>query len=143
MMQSPGNALSALRQYAQVGVETGVQDASPHRLIEMLLDGALSKIAAAGGHLKRGETAQKGANISWAISIIGGLKGSLDMQAGGTLAANLEALYDYAGRRLLEANVRNDDKALAEVYGLLSEIRSAWGAIRDQVSERAVESSGA
>ena len=124
------NAL-AVKQYAQMGVQTGVESASPHRLIQMLLDGALARIATAGGHLKHGNVAEKGAQISWAMSIIGGLRGSLNMRDGGELAENLDALYDYVNRRLLEANVKNDLDLLSEAYAVLNEIREGWTAIAD------------
>ncbi|MCC7413392.1 MAG: flagellar export chaperone FliS [Gammaproteobacteria bacterium] len=115
--------------YARVGVQTGIEAASPHRLIVMLMDGALARIASAQGHLERGEIAAKGACISMAISIIDGLRGSLDRQAGGALAANLDELYRYMGERLLGANLKNDADALGEVRRLLGEIRGAWVAI--------------
>lgn len=121
----------AVKQYAQMGVQTAVDSASPHRLIQMLLDGALARIATAGGHLKHGSMAEKGAQISWAISIVGGLRGSLDMEAGGKLAQNLDALYDFATRRLFEANTSNDLDKLNEAYAVLSEIREGWIAIGD------------
>lgn len=121
----------AVKQYAQMGVQTAVDSASPHRLIQMLLDGALARIATAGGHLKHGSMAEKGAQISWAISIVGGLRGSLDMEAGGKLAQNLDSLYDYVTRRLFEANTNNDLDKLNEAYAVLNEIREGWNGIAD------------
>ncbi len=120
---------AALQQYSQVGAQTGVAYASPHRLIQMLLDGALDKIALARGHMLRGDIAQKGSHISWAISIIEGLRASLDRQAGGDVAQNLGVLYDYMETRLLEANLKNDPEMLNEVCGLLHQIKDAWDAI--------------
>jgi flagellar protein FliS len=79
--------------------------------------------------MQRGNIAEKGANISWAISIIEGMRASLDLDAGGDIARNLNDLYDYMGRRLLEANMRNDAKALDEVMSLLREIKTGWDAI--------------
>jgi flagellar protein FliS len=92
----------------------------------MLLDGALDKISIANGHMKRGEVAQKGAHISWAISIIEGLRTSLNIESGGELAGNLDRLYEYASQRLVEANLRNDPALLDEVQGLLAEVRAGW-----------------
>ena len=120
----------AVNQYTKVGVQTGVESASSHRLIQMLLDGALSKISIAGGHMKRGEIPEKGAHISWAISIIEGLRSSLNRESGGELAENLDRLYEYMLRQLVVANLRNDPAVLDEVHGLLAEIRSGWMGIR-------------
>ncbi|GAB4303244.1 MAG: flagellar export chaperone FliS [Thiohalomonadaceae bacterium] len=112
-----------------MAVQTGVEAATPHRLVQMLMEGALEKMAAARGHMQRGNVAEKGAHISWAISIIEGMRASLDMEAGGEIARNLNDLYGYMGHRLLEANLRNDAKALDEVIALLREIKSGWDAI--------------
>src|SRR5688572_17607463 len=96
--------LSALNQYQSVDIESKVSASNPHKLISMLLDGALKKIAQASGATSRGETAQKGAFISGAIKIVDSLRAALDHQQGGELASNLEALYSYMERRLAEAN---------------------------------------
>lgn len=119
-------AYSARQRYQQIGAESAVTDASPHRLIRLLLQGALDRIAAAKGHLQRGEAGPKGECIGKAIDIIGGLRGALDLERGGEIAENLKAIYDYSELRLLEANLRNDSARLDEVARLLGEIRSAW-----------------
>jgi flagellar secretion chaperone FliS len=116
--------------YAEVGVETGVAAADPHKLILMLFDGTLAAIAKARLAMSRGEIAAKGAAISKAIEIIdGGLKASLDVSAGGALAERLAALYDYMLNRLLAANLRNDTSLLDETTRLLNELRGAWAQI--------------
>jgi flagellar biosynthetic protein FliS len=62
-------------------------------------------------------------------TLIGELRGRLDLQAGGTLAAHFEDLYDYMGRRLTAARLEGDAEILAEVCDLLREVRLAWSAI--------------
>ena len=126
-------ARKAIDTYAQVGVETGVAAADPHRLILMLFDGTLAAIAKARLAMSRNEIAAKGAAISKAIEIIdGGLKASLDVKAGGVLGERLAALYDYMLARLLAANLRNDAAILDEIAGLLNELRGAWAQIGQQ-----------
>jgi len=115
--------------YGQVGTQTGVEIASPHRLIQMLMEGALEKIRLAKNYMINGNIAEKGAHISWAISIVSGLRVSLDAEKGGEIASNLEALYDYMERRLLQANHENKVEYLDEIIGLLMEIKSSWDAI--------------
>ena len=123
---------SAARAYATVGVETGIESASPHKLILMLYEGALVSISSARLHMQRKEVAEKGAAISRAIEIISaGLKAGLDTNAGGELATRLAALYDYMCTRLLHANAKNDTKALDEVAKLLGELKGAWEEIAD------------
>ena len=121
--------IKALKLYNTVGVQTGIEDASPYRLIQMLLDGALGKISRAKSHMKQNEIEEKGVSIGMAISIIGGLRDSLDHKAGGDIAANLDNLYEYMTYRLTEANIRNSHEILDEVSGLLVEIKSAWDGI--------------
>lgn len=122
-------AYSARRRYQEMGAEAAVTDANPHRLILLLLQGALDRIAAAKGHMQRGDVAPKCEAIGKAIDIIAGLRGSLDMERGGEIAANLLALYDYSELRLLEANCNNDSARLDEVARLLGEIKVAWDGI--------------
>jgi len=129
---SSAKAQSALKAYGKISVHSGASYASPHRLITMLLDGALEKISSAKGYMQRGEIANKGNYISWAISIIEGLRLSLDADKGGEIAENLDNLYDYMERRLVEANAKNDDKMLDEVSELLNTIKSAWSEIPAQ-----------
>lgn len=113
--------------YRKAGVETQVATASPHQLVLMLYDGALKTIAAASLYLSQNDIAAKGDAIGKAIDIIdGGLKACLNHQAGGDLADKLAALYEYMCTRLLYANLRNDQAALAEVTCLLNDLRGAW-----------------
>ena len=129
MNSMPRSAQNRISQYRQVGVQTGVEAASPHKLIKLLIDGAIEKVQLARGCLERNEIQRKCETVSWAMQIIDGLRGSLDMRAGGEIAANLDALYDYMLRRLLEANLHNDAAAFDEVVKLLNELRAGWDAI--------------
>ncbi len=133
------NSKSAIQQYTRSSRQADVAAATPHRLIQMLLEGALEKIAVARGHMERKEIADKGKAISWAIDILEGLRSSLDQEAGGELAANLDALYEYMSVQLVEANISNDPAKLDEVSGLLKRIKSAWDAIADDPVVRARE----
>lgn len=118
---------SGTQAYAQVSVESGVMGASPHQLIVMLFDGALSALLRARILMNQGNIADKGLAISKAINIIdNGLKNGLNHEQGGEIADNLAALYDYMKRRLMQANLHNDLAALDEVSGLLENIADAW-----------------
>lgn len=113
--------------YAQIGVESAVMSASPHQLIVLLFDGALSAMVRARLFMQQGELAAKGEALSKAINIIdNGLKAGLDNEKGGELAENLSSLYDYMIRRLMQANLRNDVAAIEEIEGLLTNIADAW-----------------
>jgi len=120
-----------IKEYQKVSTQTSIVDADPHRLVQLLFEGATSRISAAKGHIERKEYDKKSNQINSAINILGGLQESLNFDAG-ELAYNLERLYDYLIRRLFEANIRNDIGMLEEVNGLLMQIKSAWDEIRDQ-----------
>ncbi|MBE0510108.1 MAG: flagellar export chaperone FliS [Chromatiales bacterium] len=126
-------ARSALQHYGHAGTAGAVEIASPHRLIQMLLIGALDKIAVAKGAILHKNIPAKGENIGWAISIIDSLRASLNHDAGGELAGNLANLYEYMSRRLLLANAHSDVLILDEVANLLRQIKFGWDGIADQV----------
>lgn len=131
-----GSMKRGVNAYANVGLETGIGAASPHQLVVMLFDGALVSVLSAQTHMKDGNIPAKGAAISKAITIIdNGLRAALDHKAGGEIAANLDALYDYMGRRLLQANLENNAGILEEVRKLLADLRETWNAIGPQVKQ--------
>ena len=133
------NQRSALLQYNQVRAHVQTEGASPHRLIQILMEGALEKIRAARGLIERRDIPGKIRNINWALSLIDGLRHSLDMENGGEIASNLESLYDYMQRRLIVANAENDPSILDEVVSLMLEIKSAWDAVPENISKESHE----
>lgn len=123
------NAMTAMKQYQSVNTQAQAADASPHRLIQMLMEGGLSRLAQARGALERGQIGLKGELIGKVIAIVGGLRAGLNLEQGGEIAANLDGLYEYMMVRLVQANVQNDGAPLEEVAGLLRNIKSSWDAI--------------
>lgn len=124
--------LSGASAYANTSATTGVENADPHRLIQMLIDGAIEKINRAKFFLNNKKIEEKGQHISWAISIISGLRGSLNLEQGGEVAANLDALYDFCCTTLVEANVHNDEEKLNAVLNVMKEVKEGWDGIREQ-----------
>jgi len=116
-------------EYRKVGVTTSVVDADPHKLVALLLAGACERMRIAESAMQRNDPARKGKAIGEACAIIGHLDGSLDHEAGGEIAGNLSALYEYVITRLTEANLNNDPVPLQECLRLIGEIDSAWNAI--------------
>lgn len=116
--------------YAQVGLETGVNSASPHKLIVMLYDGALEAIRQAKIHVESQNTPEKVKSIDKALRIISdGLIISLDVKSGGQLAEQLLALYQYISKELVLANAKNDTAKMDNCMSLLKDLRSAWNEI--------------
>ena len=119
---------SMLAAYQMVATHGSVTEADPHRLIVMLMDGALSRIAQARGCMDRKATAEKSAHLQRAIAILDELRCSLDLKQG-ELAHNLDRLYDFMGRQLLQAHVEDRSELLDRTGALLQEIRGAWLAL--------------
>jgi len=120
---------NALNQYRQVNVHGTVSEASPYQLVQMLFQGALDRISMAKACIAEKDIPAKAEHITKALNIVGELRGSLDLKVGGELAENLDNLYEYMSRRLVEANLGSDVAILNEVASLMGEIKSAWDAI--------------
>lgn len=113
--------------YRSMAAETGVADASPHRLVAMLYDGFLEAVNEARGAMRSREIERKGRAIDRALRICEeGLRANLNLKAGGRLAEDLNQLYGYVTVRLTHANLRNDEAALDECQRLMQPLREAW-----------------
>lgn len=118
--------LNALKQYQRVDLNATVATASPHKLISMLLDGALGALAKAKGAIERSNVEERTAHLNKASEIVLGLRDSLDLDKGGEIAENLDALYEYMMRSIMQANRDNDSDKVQEVMDLMLEIKQGW-----------------
>ena len=98
----------------------------PHELVKLLFIGLTDRIAMARAALEKGDRAARAVAVTKAQKILFGLRDSLDFEAGGELALNLDSLYDYCLRRLVKAHAREDDEIFVEVMDLMVSIREAW-----------------
>ncbi|MBM5460623.1 flagellar export chaperone FliS [Pseudomonas sp. P66] len=129
------NPMLALRQYQKVNGVAQTSEASPHRLVQMLMQGGLDRIAQAKGAMARNDIAQRGILIGKAIGIVGGLREGLDLENHTDALTELDNLYTYMSKRLIEANVQNDPEILNEVARLLITVKEGWDAIGDQPAD--------
>ncbi|MBO0366340.1 Flagellar secretion chaperone FliS [Pseudomonas fluorescens] len=129
------NPMLALRQYQKVNGVAQTSEASPHRLVQMLMQGGLDRLAQAKGAIARKDIAQQGILLSKAIDIIGGLREGLDLENHADSLAELDNLYTYMSRRLVEANLKTDTAIIDEVARLLITVKEGWDAIADQQPE--------
>lgn len=96
----------------------------------MLYDGAIKACKTAIYSIHERDFDKKGSALTKAILIIeSGLRSSLDIEAGGELAENLDAMYRYMTDRLYYANIKVEAEPVQEVVDLLTDLRSAWEAI--------------
>ncbi|MCP4062559.1 MAG: flagellar export chaperone FliS [Gammaproteobacteria bacterium] len=124
--------MNGLQAYQRVNTQTSITDADPHKLIQLLYNGAIERINMAKSRIQAKDYGGKAQLINKAIEIIGGLRSFLDFEQGGDLAARLEALYDYMERTLLQASAKNDLAKLDEVLNLLRSVKEGWDGIRDE-----------
>ncbi len=101
-----------------------INTATPEELTLMLYNGLVKYImqAQAAVDAKNIEKANNG--IVRAQAIITEFMSTLDMNY--EVSQNLELLYDYMHRRLIEANVKKDKEILEEVLGMAKELRDTW-----------------
>lgn len=119
----------SLQSYRKVSVESEISVASPHRIIQMMFEGALQRLAQGRYAIEQNDVTNKGIYIGKAIGIITGLNNSLNMDEGGEIANNLSDLYDFMLRRISEANMNNDVQAIDDVSEILRTIKEGWDAI--------------
>lgn len=127
----------AAESYGSVQLVTGVATADNVQLIQMLFDGLMESLATARGHIENGNIPGKAAALSRAGRIVVGLQGALDFERGGELAQNLNELYSYMTRRILQVSASNDLEVLAEVSSLVRDIAQAWQALPGLLGENA------
>ena len=113
---------NGINAYKQVNVTT----ADPRRLVLMCYEGALGSLKTAREKYISGEYELKGKAIQKTQDILSLLMSSLNFEKGGEIARNLEALYNYMLRRIIEGDMKKDVKAFDEVIFMLSELESAW-----------------
>ncbi|MNJ12620.1 Flagellar protein FliS [compost metagenome] len=125
------NPMRALRQYQKVNSHAQISEATPHRLVQMLMEGGLDRMAQAKGAMARGDIAEKGLMLGKAIDIIIGLRDGLDASKSDDPAyvERLDSLYVYMTNRLMQANVDNDAEIIDEVARLLITVKSGWDEI--------------
>ena len=119
-----------IKAYKSVGVKDDLAVADPHRVIQLLMQGALENMAKAKGFIERKDYAGKAQTLSKAVAIISSLQGSLDMKAGGELSDNLFSLYDFMINNLTIASRDLDIAKIDDVISIMVTIKSAW----DQIS---------
>jgi len=116
--------------YRSTAVETRVHEADPHTLIQLMFEGVIQRLRTAEASARSGDLVRKARAASEAGAIVDSLSGCLDTNQGGEIAGRLEALYDYASRRIVSANAANDPAGFAEVAALLDDVYGAWKQIR-------------
>lgn len=128
-----GYADSSISAYKEVGRRSEIEGASPHRLVQMLFDGALSNLEKSRVAMENNDIEARGNAINLAVDILVELRVSLNHEHGGEISQNLDLLYQHMQGRLMEIHRHGGTEKLREVVALLSGLAESWNAIKDQV----------
>lgn len=131
------NVFSGASAYKRVDRFSSIEGASPHQLTAMLMQGVLKNTAIARGMIERNDFAGKAVAINKTIAIITELNGSLNMEAGGDISANLRIVYSYMLSTLLDATAKNSKEKLDEVSGLMDGLLQSWNTIPENKRAKA------
>ena len=125
-----------LKAYKTTSLDAEMAVADPHRVIQMLMQGLLERLAQAKGAIERRDYSANSTSISKAMAIINGLQDSLDLSYG-QIPQDLYALYDYMKDRLMDASRNMTCEPIDEVANLIITIKSAWDNIPDTEKQKA------
>ncbi|MGY3927883.1 flagellar export chaperone FliS [Aeromonas simiae] len=126
----------SLKAYTTMNLQAELAVADPHRVIQLMLQGCLERLAQAKGAIERKDFEGKSVAISKSMAIINGLQDSLDLSYG-EVPERLAMLYDYMKERLLDASKEMDSAAIDEVANLLITIKSGWDGITTEEKDAA------
>lgn len=118
-----------LHSYQQVKRATLVEGASPHRLVEMLYEGALSNIAISRKHIESNDRQMLHVHIDKAVAIVQELQASLKDYQSNEISANLFDIYSYIVNTLMDSEKNMDDDSLKTCLELIGILSDAWKSI--------------
>lgn len=126
-----------LNAYKQVGIKDQIATADPHRIIQMLMQGALDRMAQAKGAIERKNFAEKSQHISKAMAIVNALRDSVKPVEGAEeVSGNLVALYDFIAEQLQAATLKNATQPISDAYSILATIKEGWDSIPVEEKEK-------
>lgn len=121
------------QQYANNYVETAVSEATPHKLVGMLYEGAIKNLNLARVFIQQKEFGKKSIHVNKALSIIDALRSGVDLKAGGEVAENLYSLYDFCYRQAFKASSKNDAEIITEVIEIISGLNESWNEMPENI----------
>ncbi|MGP7733914.1 flagellar export chaperone FliS [Oceanimonas smirnovii] len=118
-----------MKAYKSVALDSQKTVASPYKVVQMLLAGALERLARARSAMEQNKRAEQGELLGSAMTIVAELRAALDHQEGGEISVNLDNLYEFIMAELVVANSENSTEKLESISSLLRDIKEAWDAI--------------
>ncbi|MCT7655246.1 flagellar export chaperone FliS [Oceanimonas sp. NS1] len=118
-----------MKAYKSVALDSQKTLASPYKVVQMLLSGALERLARARSAMEQGKPAEQGELLGATMAIVAELRAALNHEEGAEIAANLDNLYEFIMGELVLANSENSVERLEAISGLLRDIKESWDAI--------------
>ncbi|MBU2934344.1 flagellar export chaperone FliS [Vibrio cyclitrophicus] len=122
----------SLQAYKKVSVDSQLTAASPHKIVQMLMAGAIERLIQGKAAMQAGNISVKGERLGKALDIIISLRSCLSMDDGGDIAKNLDQLYEFMITQISAANHKNDPQPIDDVIDIIREIKSAWDQIPNE-----------
>ena len=119
----------SMKAYKSVALDSQKTVATPYKVVQMLLAGALERLAKARVAIEQEKFPERGELLSSTLMIVAELRMALDHESGGDIAANLDNLYEFMMGEIVQANIHDDVVKLETVSRLLREIKESWDAI--------------
>ncbi|SJN54857.1 flagellar export chaperone FliS [Vibrio ruber] len=119
----------SLQAYKKVSVDSQLSAASPHKVVQMLMAGAIERLIQGKAAMMQGNIPVKGERLGKALDIVISLRSCLSMEDGGDIARNLDQLYEFVITQITQANHLNEPELLDDVIDIIREIKSAWDQI--------------
>ena len=115
--------------YQRVGGRDQATTADPYQLIQMLMNGALQKLAIGKGAIERKDLEAKSESLTKALSIVGALQEGLDMSVDSEVTVNMFDLYDYTKRQIIDAMTTNKIESVDNSLMVMRNLKEGWDAI--------------
>ncbi|MDD1822167.1 flagellar export chaperone FliS [Photobacterium sp. ZSDE20] len=122
----------SLQAYKKVSVDSQLTAASPYKIVQMLMAGAIERLIQGKAAMQAGNIPVKGERLGKALDIIISLRSCLSMDDGGDIAKNLDQLYEFMITQISAANHKNDPQPIDDVIDIIREIKSAWDQIPNE-----------
>lgn len=132
-------ANKGIQAYKKDSLKSDLASADPHRIIQLLMQGVLERLALSKGYIERRDMEAKSATLTRVVEIINALRDALDRDANPDLVDNLEALYLFMIEQIYEASAQQDTSKLDLVMRLMLEIKGAWDQISDVSKQEAAQ----
>ena len=106
--------------------QASVAGAGSSSLVISLYEGALGCLRRARRGIEEKDVVLRGEAIGKAIDYVGELRLSLDFERSPDLASELDAFYQTAIQRLLQANIKGDLQTLCELQEHFEDMLETW-----------------